>query len=266
MNKELFELDKLFKSNRFDEVVSRTQKLIKSGNAIAPYYNLRGVSFENLGKNYKAIKNFRDAIDKNPNEISYYSNLARILIKQDELKKAEHFLEKALEIKSDDIYSLFEFGKLKKLQKNLFKALEYFEKVYKINPKFPNALFSIGKTYLEISQETDDLKYKNLSKKTLLECSSSFPENIDSDFLLSEIFDYKQEKKHQKIMLNKINNLNFKSNRQKSVLLFSIAKSYEDQKKYDQASEFLNMANNEMNKNVDKKLMFKYSKRFEISC
>ena len=48
MNKELFELDKLFKLNKFEEVVSKTQKLIKSGNIIPPFYNLRGVSLENI--------------------------------------------------------------------------------------------------------------------------------------------------------------------------------------------------------------------------
>tara|TARA_B100000073_G_scaffold348149_1_gene365360 strand:+ start:1820 stop:3409 length:1590 start_codon:yes stop_codon:yes gene_type:complete len=263
MNKELFELDKLFKLNKFEEVVSKTQKLIKSGNIIPPFYNLRGVSLENIGQNDKAIKNFQEAIQKDPNEISYYSNLARILIKQNELEKAEDILSKALIIKPDDTYSLFEYGKIRKIQKKQLKALEYFEKVYKINPNFPNSLFQIAKTNLEISQDTEDLKYKKTAKEKLLKCSKLFPENVDADFLLSEIFNYTNEKKHQQLMLNKVSNLNFSSNRQKSVLLFSIAKSYEDQKKYDQASEFLNLANREMNKNIEKNLIFKYSKRFE---
>ena len=34
---------------------------------------------------------------------------------------------------------------------------------------------------------------------------------------------YQKEKKHQKIMLNKVENINFSNRRQKSVLLFSIA-------------------------------------------
>tara|TARA_Y100000590_G_scaffold51625_1_gene54225 strand:+ start:7715 stop:9310 length:1596 start_codon:yes stop_codon:yes gene_type:complete len=263
MNKELFELDRLFKSSKFEEVISKTQKLIKSKNAIPPYYNLRGISLDNIGKSHKAVKNFQDAIEKNPNEISYYSNISKILIKQGNLEKAEYFLSRAIKIKSDDTYSLFEFGKLKRLQKQLYKALGYFKKVYNINSKFPNVLFMLGKCYLEISQETNEKKYKVLAEKTLLNCSNLYPENVDADFLLSEIFDYNQEKKHQKVMLNKINNINFNNSRQKSAILFSISKSYEDQKKYDQASEFLNMANNEMNNSINKNLMFKYSKRFE---
>tara|TARA_B100000029_G_scaffold495210_1_gene559952 strand:+ start:3826 stop:5427 length:1602 start_codon:yes stop_codon:yes gene_type:complete len=263
MNKELFELDKLFKSNKFDEVILMAKKLIKKGKNLPAYYNLLGISLDNTGKSYKAEKIFLDAIKENSKEISFYSNLAKILIKQDKLEEAENILNEALKINSDDPFSLFEFGKLKRLQKNLFKALEYFKKVYKINPKFPNALFLVGKTYLEISQDSDDQIYKDLSKKNLLESSRLFPDNVDADFLLSEVYDYQKEKKHQKIMLNKVENINFSNRRQKSVLLFSIAKSFEDQKKYDQASEFLKIANNEMNSSIEKKIILKYSKRFE---
>ena len=136
-------------------------------------------------------------------------------------------------------------------------------KVYNINSNFPNVLFMIGKTYLEISQDSEDPKYKDLSKKKLLECSRLFPENVDADFLLSEIIDNKKDKSHQKVMLNKIENIKFYNKRRKSVLLFSIAKSFEDQKKYDQASEFLKVANSEIDSTIDKKIMIKYSKRFE---
>tara|TARA_Y100001970_G_scaffold275566_1_gene376982 strand:- start:5312 stop:6904 length:1593 start_codon:yes stop_codon:yes gene_type:complete len=263
MNKDLVEIDKLFRSKKFDEVISRTKNLIKKGFTIPPYYNLLGISLDNVGKHEKAEKIFLDAIKKMPNEASFYSNLGKILINQNKLEKAEKFLIKGLDVNRNDTFILFEIGKIKRLQKKPKEGLNYFEQVFKINPKFPNALFMIAKSYLEISQESEDKKYKDLSVKTLLDCSKSEPENVDSDFLLSEIIDYSSSKAHQKVMLNKMNNLIFKSNKQKSVLLFSIAKSYEDQKKYDQASEFFSLANNEINKDLDKNLMFKYKKRFE---
>ncbi len=263
MNKELVELDKLFRSKKFEEVISQSKKLIQAGNVTPIIFNLRGISLENIGKNEKAVKNFEDAIKKNPKEISFYSNIARILSKLEKNKKAEEYLNRAFSINPDHIYSLFEFAKLKRKEKNLHEASKFFEKVYKLNPKFPDALFLTGKTQIEIFQDTLDPKFEELAKQNLLECSNLFPENIDADFLLSEIFDYKKEKKHQKIMLGKINNLIIKNSRQKSVLLFSIAKSYEDQKKYDQASEFLNNANNEMNQNLNKKIMTIYQDRLD---
>ena len=106
MNKELIEIDKLFKSNNYDEVISKTKKLIKKGQIIAPYYNLLGLSLDKIGKTYQAEKTFLDAINKNSKEISFYSNLANILIKQNKLNEAEKYLIKGLEIKADDTFSL----------------------------------------------------------------------------------------------------------------------------------------------------------------
>ena len=101
MNKELVELDTLFRSKKFDEVVSQSKKLIQRGNFTPFIFNLRGISLENLGKNEKAFKNFEDAIKKNSKEVSYYSNAARILIKIGRINKAENYLNSALKIKKD---------------------------------------------------------------------------------------------------------------------------------------------------------------------
>ena len=116
MNKELIEIDRLFKSNNYDEVISKTKKLIKRGQIIAPYYNLLGLSLDKIGKTYQAEKTFLDAINKNSKEISFYSNLANILIKQNKLNEAEKYLIKGLEIKADDTFSLYEYGRLKRFQ------------------------------------------------------------------------------------------------------------------------------------------------------
>ena len=131
MNKDLAQLDKLFKLNKFEEVISRTKKLIKKKDIIPPYYNLLGISLDNIGKSYKAEKIFFEAIKKNSKEISFYSNLGKILIKQDKLDEAESILNSAIKIKPDDPFSLFEYGKLKRRKKKLPEALEYFKNVHK---------------------------------------------------------------------------------------------------------------------------------------
>ena len=87
-----------------------------------------------------------------------------------------------------------------------------------------------------------------------MKSSQIFPENVDADYLLSELINYEKDKKHQKKMLFKYENINFNNNKKKSILLFSIAKSFEDQKKYDQAAEFLKLSNNEINSTVKIKI------------
>ena len=44
MNKELQELDKLFKESKWNQVVKKTKNLINTGEDIAVYYNLLGLS------------------------------------------------------------------------------------------------------------------------------------------------------------------------------------------------------------------------------
>ncbi len=263
MNKELFEIDKLFKSNNFDEVISKTKKLIKKGNFFAPYFNLLGLSLDKLGKSYQAEKIFLDAINKNSRETSFYSNLAHILINQNKLNDVEKYLKKSLDINEKDIFSLYEYGRLERLNKNFKSALNFFEQAYKINPKFPNALFMIGKTYVDIFQETNESKYLEKAKETLLKCSNLFPENLDADYILSEIYNYSKEKYHQKIMLRKIENNKFINKNQKSIIYFSLAKSFEDQKKYDQASEFLKIANKELDLTINRDVVLNLKKKFE---
>lgn len=255
MSNELFEIDKLYRSNKFDKVVAKTKKLIKKGQNLSPYYNLLGISLDNLGQTLEAEKYLFEAINKNPGEISHYSNLARILIKQKKFKPAEEILNKGIKINSSDSHIFFEFGSLERHKKNFNKSTEYFEKVLGINPQFPNVLLFIGKNFIDLALETNDKKYNDLAKIKFLESAKLFPENVDADYLLSELFDYSKEKQHQQIMLSKIENINFKDAKQKSVIYFALAKSFDDQKKYDQAAEFLKIANNEFNSTIDKDFM-----------
>ena len=48
MNKELQELDKLFKESKLNQVVKKIKNLINSGEDIAVYYNLLGLSLSLL--------------------------------------------------------------------------------------------------------------------------------------------------------------------------------------------------------------------------
>ena len=63
-------------------------------------------------------------------------------------------------------------------------------------------------------------------------------------------------------MLNKIESLQLENPKQKAVIYFALAKTFDDQKKYDQASEFLKMANDQMNLIIDKNVMLKISRKY----
>ena len=59
---------------------------------------------------------------------------------------------------------------------------------------------------------------------------------------LSNIIDYSKDNSHQKKMVKKINNPEFKKIN-KLPLYFALSKSYEDQKNYNEFSKYINLAN-----------------------
>ena len=75
MNKDLYELDKLYKENKFNQVVKQSKLLIASDKSIPPYYNLLGLSLSKLGKDKEAETYFLEGIKRFPNEISFKSNI-----------------------------------------------------------------------------------------------------------------------------------------------------------------------------------------------
>tara|TARA_Y100001936_G_C15962115_1_gene606179 strand:- start:7 stop:1125 length:1119 start_codon:yes stop_codon:yes gene_type:complete len=75
------------------------------------------------------------------------------------------------------------------------------------------------------------------------------PELFAADYRLSNIINYSERKDHQKLLLEKINNKKF-SKLNKYPLFFAVAKSYEDQNKYEEAFKFMEIANKERNKLV----------------
>jgi len=64
MNKILQELDQLFKSGKWNQVVKKIKKIINSDNVIVPYYNLLGLSLSKLGKDIEAEEIFIQGIRK----------------------------------------------------------------------------------------------------------------------------------------------------------------------------------------------------------
>ena len=57
----------------------------------------------------------------------------------------------------------------------------------------------IGKNYTDIALETNNKKFNELAKTKFLESAKIFPENVDADYLLSELYDYSKDNRHQKL-------------------------------------------------------------------
>ena len=254
MNKSLQEIDKLFKNRKYNQLIKKAKKLVTSKEVIAPFYNLLGLSLAKIGKDQESEICFIEGIKKFPNEISLKSNIALIQLDLKKLKEAEKSINDALKINDKDVYTLYALGNLKRDQLKFREAIDNFKKVCEINVRFPKALMYLGQSYLDLAQETNDKQFYILAEKNLFLSTELFPENTPVDYTLSTLLNYSENNIHQKKMLDKINKLTM-NDEQKYFIFFALAKSFEDQKKFEQSFQFIKLANESKNKLVDKDII-----------
>ncbi len=242
INSEINNLNILSKMNNIDEIIKRSSILIKKYPQIQIFYNFLGSSLEKKNKIYDAVIIYSKSLEIDPKNIFALVNLGRISRLINDYTKSEELLKKALDLEPENLFAQLNYGELKIEQNNFEEAISIFEKIYKKNKNFQNIVMRLGNTYSIIGEFKKAEEYFSIaSKKT--------PEIFAADYRVSNIVNYSERKDHQKLLLEKLNNKKF-DKLNKYPLFFALAKSYEDQKNYDQASKYIEIANKERNKLV----------------
>tara|TARA_B100000700_G_scaffold966_1_gene1367 strand:- start:10199 stop:11758 length:1560 start_codon:yes stop_codon:yes gene_type:complete len=239
---EINNLNILSKMDNIDEVIKRSIILTKKYPKIAIFYNILGSSLEKKNKIYEAEVIYKKSIEIDPKNIFALINLARISRITNDLEKSEELLKKALEFEPENLFAHLNYGELKIEKNNFLEAISIFEKIYKKNENFQNVVMRLANTYSIIGDFEKSEEYLSLASKKK-------PELFAADYRLSNIINYSERKDHQKLILQKINDKKF-NKLNKYPLLFAIAKSYEDQKNYDESFKYIEQANIERNKLV----------------
>ena len=247
IEEELKFMHKLYSENRFSEIVIRGQILNKKFPNIVPFYNILGLTYTKIGKDLLAAKIFENGLFNNQNEISLLTNLADTYRNLNKLKESEDLLVRALKINDKDLYVLISYGKLKISQGKTEEAIKYFNSVYKIDKNFNDVILRIANAYLSIRNFNEAKKYFEMA-------IYETPLKIGADYSYSQMVDYTKDDKHQKYMLEKLNNKNL-NKIAKGPLYFAIAKSFNDQKNYDEAFKYFKLGNEDMNSRVKDKIL-----------
>ena len=247
IEEELRFMHKLYSENRFSEIVVRGQILNKKFPNIVPFYNILGLTYAKIGKDLLAAKIFESGLFNNQNEISLLTNLADTYRNLNKLKESEDLLVRASKINDKDLYVLISYGRLKISQGKTEEAIKYFIRVYKIDKNFNDVILRIANAYLSIREFDEAKKYFEIA-------IYETPLKIGADYSYSQMVDYTKDDKHQKYMLEKLNNENL-DKVEKGPLYFAIAKSFNDQKKYDEAFKYFKLGNEDMNSRVKDKIL-----------
>ena len=261
---EFKKLNNLFLQNKFDDVIKKAKKIIKSNPNQIPFYNLVGLSYRAKKKFKLAEETLNKALKVRPNDISVINNLGTTYRVLGEYEKSEKLLSKALLINQNDISSLCNYANLKRDLNNFKDSIKYYEKAYKINNKMPTIIINLAGAYQIIGKF-------DLSKEILKKFLNDNPSNVIGHQLLSSITSYKENDKHQTEMIKILKEKKFNEYDQ-ATLLFSIAKSFDDQNNYEKSFKYFKKANylqKQIHKNYsvyeEKKLFSKIKNIFKFT-
>ena len=239
---EINNLNILSKMNNIDEIIKRSSILIKKYPKIQIFYNFLGSSLEKKNQIYDAEIIYTKSLEVDPKNSFALVNLGRISRIINDLQRSEELLKQAIDLEPENLFAQLNYGELKIDQNNFKEAISIFEKIYEKNKYFQNVIMRLASVYSIIGEFKKAEKYLSLTSKKK-------PELFAADYRLSNIINYSERKDHQKLILEKIKNKKF-DKLNKHLLLFAISKSYEDQKDYEQAFKYMELANKERNKLV----------------
>ena len=235
LKQELKKIQNLFSANKFELVIEKSKKMIKKDPSQIPFYNYLALSYRELGKYNIAEEILQNALKMKPNTQSVLNNLGANYRAKGEYIEAEKYLEQALSNNPNDINALCNYANVKRDKNEFNESIKYYEKAYSINSKIPTVVINLAGAYQIVG------KFE-ISKKYLEIFIKENPNNATAHKLLSTIIDYKTNNEHQNQMLTIVDKHSF-DDLDAATLNYAVAKSYEDQKKYNKSFLYFKKAN-----------------------
>ena len=258
---EYQKIQNLYIKGDYNKVIEKTKIILRKDSSQTTFYNLIGLSYLQLEKFEMAEKILKSGLKVNSKSTSILCNLGTIYRNWGKLDEAEKNFKRVLDINPKDVNALVNYANLKRDLNKIEESLELYNEAFKINNNNETLLINYAGAY-QIAGKFE------MSKKILESLHEKYPNNIIAHKMYSSINFYKENDKHQKIMIEKVSDQNLSPD-EKTTLFFSIAKSFSDQKNPAKSSEYFIKANKtkflsfkEYDFNSEKKLFNKIKEIF----
>ena len=225
----------LFKTSKYEMVITKSKRLVRKFPQYLILYNILGSAYQNIGSLNLAKVIFIKGLRLEPNNIALMNNLGNTHKNLGELDTAQDLFKKIIEKKPNYINAYINLGNLKRDNNDFDAAIYFYSQALKINKKNPVVLYSLALAYQGIGKF--DLAIEHAQKTLILE-----PKFTQADLLISQSIKYKNGNQHFDEMNSKIDNLEL-NNDQKVNLLFALAKANEDMNQIEKAFKNLNDGN-----------------------
>ena len=230
-------------NKKFLKAKELLNKLLKKFPNNSYLLNLNGMTYQFLDDHISAINFFKLAIENEQKNIAAMNNLANSHKKLLNYFEADLIYKKILDIDPNYIHGLNNYANLKLEINNYIDAISLLKKALLIasqkNVQPLNIMLSLAGIY----QSINDLE--NL-RKILKEIFKIDPKCVAAHKILSEITKYSDENSSSIDHLEQMKEIQKDQNLDvddKIILSFSIGKSFEDLKKYEESFSYLQLAN-----------------------
>ena len=235
IEKEIQKIISAINLKNFNEVIKIAKENIKKYPTLIPFYNYLSIAYRSIYSFELAEKTLLNALTINSKDPSILSNLGSIYRITLNFKKAEECFAKGLKNNPEHVSLLINYANLKRDKIDLDGAIKLYEKALSIKKDNLITLQNLASSY-QVNGEFDK------AKKTTKYIIENFPKITTADKIFSNMNDYSINKKHQELMIKKLNEIDL-NNQEKIPLYFSIAKSFEDQKNYKESFKYFKKGN-----------------------
>lgn len=240
-------IENFIKANRFSTAIEKSQKLLKQYPKLTYVINLCGLAYQ-MNKNIlKSVEYFKLALHYEPENIAALNNLANSYKFLNILDKSNEIFEKILKKEPNNVKILNNYANLKKKFSDFEGAKILLLKAEQIEKNNLDLLHNIAECYQSIGDYTSAKAY---AYKIL----GLNPNDTAAHRFLSGLVKYNNTdtKNLNEIQnLEKNNNFNNFSSREKKDIYFSLGKAYEDLKDYERSYKYLEKANLILRKEIN---------------
>ena len=250
-----------FNSRLFNDVILKTEALIKRFPEYVILYNLLGSSYQNIGRYDKAKNIFILGLKYDQKNIALKNNLAMSYKNLLQYKDAEKLYKEIILDYPEYFNSYVNLANLKRDVNKFEEAIKLYEKANTIKPNEPIVLYLLSLANQGLGNFEMAIEYGIKALKLN-------PKLTQIDHLIAQSSIYKNKNDHYRNMLDKLKNLNL-NNDEKINIYFAISKAEEDLNEFNSSFEYLKKGN-DLKRNIlhynikdDKKLFDKIIEIFK---
>ncbi|MFW6140069.1 MAG: tetratricopeptide repeat protein [Acidobacteriota bacterium] len=179
-NKSFSKGIELFEQEKYEEAIDAYKEAIEENPEEWSYYFNLGLVHKKIEDKEKAFEAFQKAVELNPKSYSANKEMGELLAKAEKWAEAKEYYSKAVSISQDDPDTYYNYGAVLYELGSSEEALEAFLKTIELDEEYADAYYQVGTIYISQNKTTEAIKYL----ETFLELAPNHPKASSAQQIL----------------------------------------------------------------------------------